>query len=307
MLSKTAEIDTNFKKHIVFTESARSGWQLILESLPADATVLLPSYIGVTEREGSGIYDPVVQVGLDHEFYQLNDDLSVSTKEIEKQLSSRKYDLILLVHYFGFKIQNIASIAKLCQEHDLIVVEDCAHLYNYNINHLSDAGSYGDFVFYSLHKNFPFESGGLLIQNNLNLKRLQRSKLKYNFNERLIEFEIHNIAQKRINNFTYLDKLLSEIDGVSRLRKLGQGDIPHTYPILIKNNLREKLYFLLIKLDMPVVALYYRLIEPLMIDKFEQMQYVSNNILNLPIHQDVDKEDLLFLVKLIKQALMELK
>ena len=152
MLSKSAEIETAFKKHVIFTESARSGWQLILESLPKDSKVLLPSYIGITDREGSGIYDPIINTDLNHDFYMLNDDLSISIDKIENSIKSNKYKLVLLVHYFGFKISNIEEISRLCKERGVIVVEDCAHLYTHNINYLSNAGTFGDFVFYSLQK-----------------------------------------------------------------------------------------------------------------------------------------------------------
>ena len=44
--------------------------------------------------------------------------------------------------------------------------------------------------------------------------------------------------------------------------------------------------------NMPTTALYYRLIDQLKGSGYKRMQYISNNILNLPIHQDITEQDL---------------
>ena len=306
MLSKSAVVSTNYKKHLVFTESARKAWKLILENLSTDSKVLLPSYIGVTDREGSGIFDPITELGLEYKFYNLNDDLSIAYEEIENQLNKNNFDVILLVHYFGFKIQNIDSISKLCKSNGIIVVEDCAHMYTYNLNEISDVGTFGDFCFYSLHNNVPFKMGGLLVQNNIKLNKVdQLSDLNIGYN--VINYDAKSIAIKRIENFNFLHQLMSSIEGVSPLKSLDIGDIPHTYPIIICDGLREKLYFKLINQNIPVIALYYRLINPLLQEQFKVMQFISNNILNLPIHQDIEKKDLLIIADLIKELIIELK
>jgi dTDP-4-amino-4,6-dideoxygalactose transaminase len=308
MISKSPLNIDKFKRNLKFTNSAREAWGMILKTIKPDSEILLPSYIGVTDREGSGIYDPVKEASLKHDFYLLNEDLSIPISEIERKVKQGKYNLILLVHYFGFKIQNIIDIVELCRKHHIVVVEDCAHLYNHNMFHLSDAGTFGDYAFYSLHKNFPFKNGGLLVQNKCNNSIFDYSSnsREYNFSEMLAEYNTDLIAKKRIENFEFLEVLVSKISGIIPLKKLRKGDIPHNYPIIVKHNLREKLYFWLIEKDITLMALYYRLIEPLESNKFKQMQYLSNNILNLPIHQDIEKRDLIFLAKLIEEALTEL-
>ncbi|MBU3822751.1 DegT/DnrJ/EryC1/StrS family aminotransferase [Flavobacteriaceae bacterium XHP0103] len=308
MISKSPSNTDKFKCHIEFTNSAREGWGMILKTLQPDSEILLPSYIGVTDREGSGIYDPVIESGVKHDFYLLNSDLSIPISEIENKIKNKRYALILLVHYFGFKIQNIEDIVKLCKKHQIIVVEDCAHLYNYNMFHISDAGTFGDLAFYSLHKNFALKNGGLLVRNNIEHLSIDNSGIDtaYGFSETLSAYRTDLIAKKRIDNFEFLDVLISNIKSVKPLKKISKGDIPHNYPIIVKGNLREKLYFWLIEKNITLIALYYRLIEPLQAKEYKEMQYVSNNILNLPVHQDVEKKDLDILVKLIEEALVEL-
>ncbi|MCP4440178.1 MAG: hypothetical protein GY810_14640 [Aureispira sp.] len=309
MIAKTAVDKTSFLKKIQLTNSAREGWELILRTLDSKAKVLLPSYIGVTDREGSGIYDPVTTVGLEHDFYLLNEDLSISIELLEQTLKTGDYKLILLVHYFGFRIQNIDKITKLCKKYNVITVEDCAHLYNYNLYNYSDAGTHGDFTFYSLHKYFPFENGGMYVQNNSAVQAPDSStiKLSSELSSELMKYDIAAIANKRRTNFETLDKMMQGIVGVRPLKKMGEGDIPHNYPIVVENGLREKLYFWLIEKDLTLIALYYRLINPLQTEEYKSMQFLSSSILNLPIHQDITKKDIQFIVDLLKEGLIALK
>jgi len=309
MITKSAKNKRNFLKKAYFTNSAREGWELILRTLEPSSKILLPSYIGITDREGSGIYDPVINVGIEHDFYLLNDDLTISLSEIEKNIKNEDYNLILLVHYFGFKINNIDEIVKLCKKHNIIVVEDCAHLYNYNLINFTDVGTFGDFTFYSLHKFFPFENGGMLIQNNSTAFPLNYSEIKltHQLSSELIKYDVKAIADKRRKNFNTLNKLIGNISGIRSLKIMRDGDIPHNYPIIVENGLREKLYFWLMGKNVPLIALYYRLINPLQKEKYLTMQNISNEILNLPIHQDITTEDIIYFVDLIKEGLLELK
>ncbi len=308
MITKSAKEKSTLKNNVHLTRSARHGWEIILKALRPSSKILLPSYIGITDREGSGIYDPVISVGVEHDFYMLNNDLTISLSEIEKCLINSRYDLILLVHYFGFQIQNIEEIVQVCKKYNVIVVEDCAHIYNYNLYDYSDSGKFGDIAFYSLHKNFPFENGGMIVQNKVDVLSLDFSGLDYPIHlaMNILEYDLHGIARKRRENFIILDNLLKDITGIILFRTLKGGDIPHNYPILVENGLREKLYFLLMDRKVPLIALYYRLITPLQNNKYCSMQKISKSILNLPIHQDMDIVHLKFVVESLKNGISEL-
>ena len=308
MISKSAKNQNNFKRKICFTNAARDGWELILETLEPSAKVLLPSYIGITEREGSGIFDPITKTDVNYSFYALNDDLSISLQNIKDCLERETFDMILLVHYFGFRIKNIEEIVEVCKANNVTVVEDCAHLFAYNVNDLSDAGNYGDFAFYSLHKFFPIDQGGAYVQNNLELKTPNTSglKLTQDYCQLLVSYNVDAIADKRIKNFKYIDRLIKNIDGVRPLMTLNENDIPHNYPIIVENNLREKLYFWLIDRGITLTALYYRLIDSIEKDVYKEMHDISNSILNLPIHQDMNEQDIRHLVEQINEGILEL-
>jgi len=307
-ISKTAVDNLNFKNNIHFTNSAREGWERILQTIEPYDKVLLPAYIGITEREGSGIYDPIINNEIKHDFYVLNDDLSISIQKLKKMIETKTYKMILLVHYFGFKIHNIEEIVKLCKVNNMIVVEDCAHLYNYNTYDLSAAGTFGDFVFYSLHKFFPLKTGGLLVQNNLNIlkPKKQLDNLKMNYPYELASYDLRKIVKKRIDNYNLMESLIQNINGIHSLKQLNKDDIPHNFPIIVENGLREKLYFWLIDNDITLIALYYRLINSIDIEEYKSSHFISNSILNLPIHQDIGEIEIKHITKLINKGIKEL-
>ena len=297
-----------FAKEMHLTNSAREGWELILRTLEPGATILLPSYIGETKREGSGIYDPVSKLGVRHNFYQLNDDLSLNMDCFENRLKSKNYSLVLFVHYFGFVIPNIKQIVDVCKSHDVIIVEDCAHLFSHHLSNFSNAGNYGDYVFYSLHKFFPLSKGGLVVQNNLSLKPLEYKRIDVSVSlyKEVLRYDAAGIAKKRRANYELWDHAIKRITGIKKLKTLGSQDIPHNYPVVIENGLREKLYFWLIERNCPLIALYYRLIEPLQKPEYRGMLDLSESILNLPVHQDTDREDINSLAMLLDDGIKRL-
>ncbi len=307
MIEKTA-LDENQSKNLTyFDNSARACWKLVLKSLPNDSKVLLPSYIGFTQREGSGIYDPIVETKLEHDFYSLNEDLSINAKSLENDLKKGDYQLILLVHYFGLKIENLQELVDLAHKYNVQVVEDCAHLYNYNQYEFSDAGTYGDYVFYSLHKNFPIKEGGLLVQNNHSLECIQKATENNPQLGRLIfDYDVKSIITKKIENYVYLQNRLIDNPYIDLLKPFAVGDIPHTFPIIVKSGLREKAYFAMIEKGFTLIALYYRMIEPIYEQKIENTIGLSNSILNLPIHQDVTIVELDALISALEEVLIKL-
>jgi len=73
---------------------------------------------------------------------------------------------------------------------------------------------------------------------------------------------------------------------------LVNGDIPQSFPLRIKNEKRERLYFYLIDHAIPVTALYYRLIEQIKQEQFPISFAIASEILNLPVHQDITQDDI---------------
>lgn len=307
MISKAQSLPDNFFYPLEFTASARAGWKHLLTyfSIKAPFSILLPPYIGITDREGSGIFDPVTETETPYGFYKLDEQLAVDLVDLEELFRTRKYKVILLAHYFGFCRTNLKAIMALCKFYEVILVEDCAHALGL---HQPDIlmGNVGDFALYSLHKFLPFSKGGILKNNNKNwlLDKLpQDLQLEEIWVNKFSSYDLGKIIQKRKSNYRFLQLSLTGLEGLTIMYDLKEGDVPHDFPILIDNGLREKLYFQLMEWDVPTTALYYRLIDPLQKPDFEDMRDISANILNLPIHQDLDRKDLEDMVNKLVKAL----
>jgi dTDP-4-amino-4,6-dideoxygalactose transaminase len=304
MIQKSATNKQTFVNNIVFTANARTAWEHILFSMKnasVQPNVLMPSYIGYTDREGSGVFDPVEAQNVNAEFYKLNDDLSIDIDNFKMLVETKKFNSALIIHYFGFCRNDMEYIKTICKQNNVLLIEDCAHAFHLHEKE-SLLGKYGDFSFYSLHKYLPTKSGGVL-QNNTNVivnsilpeeKRINVQDL-----EHYAVSDFGKIAKRRRENYKMYEKNIDSYSEVKIMYKLKDGDIPQTFPILIKNGNREKLYFYLMEREAPTTALYYRLISQINPKEFPLSHEISHEILNLPVHQDTDETDVLFICNLI--------
>jgi len=311
MITKEAKELTNYN-NIYFTSSARVGFRHLLHSLEFnnDEKILLPSYIGITDKEGSGVIDPVETVGIDYEFYPIANDFSIDKDEFRIMAETRKFKAALIIHYFGFLQSDIEFIQKVCKDNSILLIEDCAHAL-YSSHKKTFLGDYGDFSFYSIHKFLPSKDGGILKINNsdYSLAPLKNSdKISSESLEIFSKARESEISRIRIDNYLYLLKLLKSVDDIGIVYpKLDEGIVPMNFPILIKNISREKLYFKLADKDFPTIALYYRLVESISKKLFPISHQLSKTILNLPVHQDTSKEDIDTLVDALVKSIQSLK
>src|SRR5690606_10190775 len=116
-----------------------------------NANILLPAYIGFTDREGSGIFDPVESTESKFSFYKMNGDLTVDYDHLLNLINEGTYNVLLIVHYFGICRNDLRKIKQLCDDNNIILVEDCAHAYHLGQKR-EKLGVEGDFSFYSVHK-----------------------------------------------------------------------------------------------------------------------------------------------------------
>jgi dTDP-4-amino-4,6-dideoxygalactose transaminase len=77
-------------------------------------------------------------------------------------------DGLLVVHYYGL-LPPMDAVAAFCREHDLPLVEDCAHTVPDPASPLR-AGAHGALAVFSLRKQAPVPGGGLLVVNDAALR-----------------------------------------------------------------------------------------------------------------------------------------
>lgn len=305
-INKIAVDSNKFNRKKLFYKSARNAFHYFLKSLDFGEgdKILLPSYIGWSSREGSGIFDPIKNLSLNYCFYKLDESLNSDLSDIKTLIKNNKsVKAILIVHYFGFPDSNLEELARIANENNIILIEDCAHAL------LSDliggsCGREGSVSFYSLHKLLPLKYGGALILNDFNSQIELKSDLQ-NFETEFLQYDLQSIASVRLKNSLFIyNKLSDYVDLFQFLKPLTPNIFPQTIPVLIKNGKRDKLYFSMNEKGYGVVSLYHELISQITDTEFPISHHISQNILNLPVHQDITLDELnVFLDMLINETI----
>ena len=303
MITKEPTLKNNCTKRLYFTHSARIGFSHLIKYLDFNKSqkILIPSYIGITDNDGSGVFDPIKENRIKFDFYKLDDTLSIDVSDFELKLKSGDFKAALVIHYFGFPQKSIELISKICVKHNTLLIEDCAHSLNSKFNGKL-LGDFGDFSFFSIHKIISTNDGGILKINNpsFNIPPLKDDAKAINIStlEQLYATDINKISSIRKNNYRFLVKKLSSVKDIKIMYPfLDKGTVPLNFPIIVYNDKRENLYFKLIEDGIITTSLYYRIISEIDRVEFPVSYSISNSILNLPVHQDTTKEDLRFIVK----------
>ena len=81
--------------------------------------------------------------------------------------------VILLSHIGGIVNPEIEAISELCQQNNVVLLEDCAHSFGATLNgrHSASFGDAGVFSFYAT-KAVPGGEGGIIATNNSELAEL---------------------------------------------------------------------------------------------------------------------------------------
>lgn len=309
MINKSPELLYNCVKPIQYSTSARVSFKIILENIDfSDAKkILLPAYIGITDREGSGVFDPITKTNTPYEFYALDQKLSAVKTDLYDRIKSNRFRALLVIHYFGFCQNDMEEIKYLCHKHNLLLIEDCAHSMRSETPY-GQLGELGDFSIFSIHKFLATKEGGALRINNKDYEYILRSPECLSPNSETLDMlaraDLDTIRKKRRSNFQHMLELLHDIPGIEIMYpELPDGIAPHNFPLIVKNGLRESLYFKLIENGIPAVALYYRMIKIIKDLNYYNSLFVSENILNLPVHQDIHEADLDVIYRKFKYAL----
>jgi hypothetical protein len=279
---------------VVLTASAREAWGKLLEwyAQRGGGSVLLPAYIGYTDKEGSGVFDPVRDAGLDYRFYPVDDQLFTPTDYLLSEFQRGGVGVLLIVHWFGLPHVNLEEVRGLCDQFDVLLVEDCAHVLGVSFQE-GALGQVGDAAFYSLHKTYGGRLGGMLAWN-LSSTQMGASPFGHSSFLEVVgqAFSTNGLAIAQHRRMVY--KLLVDgLSGVEGLRIMFPdiGDnIPQSLAVQVGGGLRESLYFSLLQKGIPLTALYYRLIPEINILFYPDGFSVSQNILNFPVHQGVPIE-----------------
>lgn len=300
MITKLATSD-HFRRSWIEFKNARSGFEHYLKSLnfSKNDTILIPNYIGFSQNEGSGVFDPIKKVGLNYAFYEMDPMLYINVESIRDAISTLPIKLIVIIHYFGYVDPKYHEILALCSQFGITVFEDQAHSLFTDL-YGGVTGRFCDASIYSLHKMFPVKEGGALMLN----ASTQPSILK-SLGSLCLNYDIVSISKTRRDNALYLSQLLSPYSNhLTQLRpSLDKGVVPQTFPIRLLHASRDDIYHKLNNKGYGVVSLYHTMIPEISSQQLDHTHQLSTSILNFPIHQDVTKSQLDEMVTVFIQLL----
>lgn len=301
MIKKKQSLNSKFLKREYLFPRGRSAFFHAMQLLKLDKQnrILIPSYIGLSQKEGSGVFDPINHLKVGYEFYKLNSDLSVNIDDFTKKIKKKEIKAVLVIHYFGFCQKNFDKVMEICKNNNKYLIEDCAHAFN-SFYKDKKLGTSGDAGFYSIHKFLSTDDGGILLINNDKIKVPEtfKDKISEKAIRILYKSDIEKISQTRIGNFKYLFKKFKKVKGAYPFyNKCPEGIVPINFPIIIKNKERNTVYFKLLKKEIETVSLYHTLIPQIRKDDYPISHYISSHILNLPIHEDISKENINTILK----------
>lgn len=288
-----------FRRPALPFANARSAFRALLEAAgfePGDR-VLLPAYIGWSPREGSGVFDPVAELGLDPCFYRVDERLDLDLGDFERQLRDNRVRVAVLIHYFGRVDPRCAEAARLARRHGALVLEDEAHALLTDLV-AGGGGRMGDACIFSLHKMLPVESGGMLVLNPGAAELADRIPAGADAAAEPWEFDLFELARLRRRNAALLAELLRPLRGeVDPLWEEVPADaVLQTFPVLVRSVSRDRLYFAMNEAGFGVVSLYHTLIDRLPRDDFPASHFLARHVMNLPVHQDAEPEQLAAMV-----------
>jgi dTDP-4-amino-4,6-dideoxygalactose transaminase len=295
-ISKIASRSDSYRRRIYDFPNARSAFRAALLALGMKRgfdEVLLPAYVGWSSREGSGVMDPIRELGLKPLFYRMTSHLRIDVDDLCLRLTTSRARVLVLIHYFGFPDPEYKRVCQLAREHGLIVVEDEAH------SMLSDlvggvCGRLGEFSIMSLHKLLPVPQGGLLVVNNVvehttaGAFQLLRNQSPGSID--FCEYDTFSIAKQRRRHAARIVELLAHVPQVELLMPLSDGVVPQTLPIVLKSGCRDSVYHQLNSDGFGVVSLYHTMVPEINEVEYPDAHWLAKRVLNLPVHQDINPD-----------------
>jgi len=266
-------------------------------------------------------------VGAKPIFVDIDEYYHLDSSKIENKITSRT-KAILPVHLYG-QMVDIETIQQIAKKHSLYLIEDAAqaHGAEYNGKKAGTFGDFGCFSFYPTKNLGAFGDGGAIVTNKKELYEIckmirnygQKNRYEheiYGLNSRLDEIQaaILSVKLKHLSEFNrkrqqiakLYFKLLKDVPQI-RLPKI-RNNAKHIFHLfVIEAERRDELIKFLEKNNIPTIVHY-----PIPIHKQKCFPEFNNlklpvletkvqKILSLPIHPFLKKEDVIYIVKKIKE------
>lgn len=262
-------------------------------------------------------------------------DIDLDTYTIDpdsiENLITDKTKAILPVQLYG-QAADMDEIREIAEKHDLKIIEDAAQAHGAEYNG-EKVGTFGDMACFSFYptKNMTTSEGGMITTNDEELakkaqmfrahgasERYHHDEIGYNFRMTDIAAAI-GLAQlnvidefnnKRISNANYLNEQLKDVEGIVTPKSPDNyKHVYHQYTIRVeKGNRDDWVEFLTNKgigtgIHYPIPLYNQPIYKKLGIEgDCPLAEKAADNVISLPVHPSLTKEDLDLVVDAVKEA-----
>jgi len=194
-----------------------------------------------------------------------------------------KTKAVFVIHEFGFLHPEIEKLKKVCDDKNIILIEDCAYAFS-----SSSAGEYGDYLIYSFPKMFPLQFGGLLIGkkfefeyiwDNFACADVKKEEICKDYLSNFIP-KLDEICKKRRENYLYYQNIFGKD---KTYFKLSENITPGAFILKVDNEERMK-----------EISEFVRSFG------IECGNYWKNSAIFFPVHQELKKSHLDYIAGSIK-------
>ena len=272
--------------------------------------IFLPYYIC------DSILEPVIKLNLQYEFYHIDEKFDPILQSIGFDNNSA----ILYVNYFGIKNSTVENITS---HGNNLIIDNSQSFFSKPLSGID--------TFYSARKFFGVPDGAYLYTNkqvdynfendisynrfehllgriDLTAEKFYESFLKHeqvlanqdiksmsNITKRiLMSLDYKNLTDVRKKNFYRLNHFLRKSNMLSHIIE-NIKDTPMVYPYLVENGKKLKEKLIANKIYVPT---YWTDVKE-RVDQISWENYLTENLVAIPIHQNIEIEDLNFITKLI--------
>lgn len=320
-------------KHVIPCGNGTDALQIALMSLglkPSDE-IICPAFTFIASAEVIGLlgYRPVF-VDVDY------DSFNVTAKNIEQAISV-KTKAIIPVHLFG-QAAPMEAIMGIAKKYDLHVIEDTAQAlgadYIYEDGHnqkLGTIGTIGCTSFFPSKNLGCYGDGGAIFTNDDVLAEKMRMISNHGMKERYhhdvlgvnsrldtIQAAVLSAKLKHLDEYAqarneaakvYNEAFAGIEDLILPKQELFSSHVYHQYTLKVKNGRRDELKAFLAENNIPSMVYY-----PIPLHKqkaflpiarqgstFEISEKLSEEVLSLPMHTELDEEQLQYITSKVKE------
>ena len=242
---------------------------------------------------------------------------------------------ILPVQLYG-QSANMDRINEIAEKHGLMVIEDAAQAHGATCNG-KKVGSIGDMSCFSFYptKNMTTSEGGIIttddedLAENARVFRAHGASVRYHHDEIGYNFRMTDIAaaiglaqldkidgfnEKRIENANYLNEGLKDVDGiVTPYCAYGSKHVYHQYTIRVEKGDRDDWVDIIndcgvgTGIHYPIPLYNQPIYRSLGVEgNCPNAEIAADNVISLPVHPSLTKDDLDLVIEAVKTASKEL-